>query len=41
MEENGRSMSVIYMAVRDKDNQYLGMLELVQDMEEAKEHFQK
>jgi len=30
---------VTYYAVRDKQEQYLGTLELVQDMEFAKEHF--
>ncbi|WP_108831193.1 DUF438 domain-containing protein [Aedoeadaptatus coli] len=39
MEKEGRTMLVRYMAVRDKDNKYLGTLELVQDMEFAKEHF--
>lgn len=39
MEKNGRSMLVTYMAVRDKNKKYLGTLELVQDMEFAKEHF--
>lgn len=41
MEKNGRTMLVTYMAVRDKNNTYVGTMELVQDMEEAKEHFQK
>lgn len=41
MEKNGRSMYVIYMAVRDKEKNYLGTVELVQDMEFAKEHFQR
>jgi DUF438 domain-containing protein len=39
MEKNGRSMLVTYMAVRDEHKNYLGTLELVQDMEFAKEHF--
>lgn len=39
MEKEGRTMLVRYMAVRDKGNKYLGTLELVQDMEFAKEHF--
>ena len=34
-------MLVTYMAVRNKDNEYLGTMELVQDMEFAKEHFAK
>ena len=39
MNKNGRTMLVTYMAVRDRDNNYLGTLELVQDMEFAKEYF--
>ncbi len=39
MEKNGRTMLVTYMAVRDKNKNYLGTLEMVQDMEFAKEHF--
>lgn len=39
MNKNGRTMLVTYMAVRDRDNNYLGTLELVQDMEFAKDHF--
>lgn len=39
MEKSGRTMLVKYMAVRDRDGKYLGTLELVQDMEFAKEHF--
>ena len=39
MEKNGRTMLVNYMAVRDRDHHYLGAVELVQDMEFAKEHF--
>lgn len=41
MNKNGRTMLVTYMAVRDRDNNYLGTLELVQDMEFAKSHFIK
>ena len=41
MEKNGKTMLVTYMAVRNKDNEYLGTMELVQDMEFAKEHFAK
>lgn len=41
MEKNGRLMLVTYMAVRDHDQTYLGTVELVQDMEFAKAHFQK
>ena len=39
MEKGGRTMLVKYMAVRDRDGAYLGTLELIQDMEFAKEHF--
>lgn len=40
MEKNGKTMLVTYLAVRDKGGNYIGTLELVQDMEFAKEHFQ-
>lgn len=39
MEKNGRVMLVNYMAVRDRDGNYVGTAEFVQDMEFAKEHF--
>lgn len=39
MEKNGRTFLVTYLAVRDKARQYLGTVEVVQDMEFAKEHF--
>ena len=39
MEKAGRTMLVNYTAVRDRDGNYLGTAELVQDMEMAKEHF--
>ncbi|MBO5495342.1 MAG: DUF438 domain-containing protein [Eubacterium sp.] len=39
MEKNGRTMLVKYMAVRDSEGKYVGTVELVQDMEFAKEHF--
>lgn len=39
MEKNGRTMLVTYLAVRDKDKKYLGTVEVVQDMEFAKEYF--
>lgn len=41
MEKGGRTMLVTYMAVRDKSRNYLGTMEIVQDMEFAKEHFSK
>ena len=41
MEKNGRTMLVTYMAVRDAAGVYLGTVELVQDMEAAKAHFEK
>lgn len=34
-------MLVTYLAVRDHNENYLGAVELVQDMEFAKEHFKK
>ena len=39
MEKNGRTFLVTYMAVRDRAGTYLGTVEVVQDMEFAKEHF--
>ena len=39
LEKVGRPFYVNYMAVRDQNNNYLGTLELVQDMQFAKEHF--
>lgn len=39
MQKNGRTFLVTYMAVRDKTRKYLGTVEIVQDMEFAKEHF--
>ena len=41
MDKGGRTMLVTYMAVRDTAGKYLGTTEVVQDMEFAKEHFQK
>lgn len=38
-EKNGRSMLITYMAVRDKQGQYVGTMEIVQDMEFARKHF--
>ena len=39
LDKVGRPFYVNYMAVRDQNNNYLGTLELVQDMQFAKEHF--
>ena len=39
LEKVGRTFYVNYMAVRDQNNNYLGTLELVQDMQFAKDHF--
>lgn len=39
MEKGGRTMLVKYMAVRDNTGNYVGTVELVQDMEFAKKHF--
>ena len=41
LEKVGRPFYVNYMAVRDQNNNYLGTLELVQDMQFAKEHFSR
>ena len=41
MEKGGRVMLVKYMAVRDENENYLGTVELVQDMEFAREYFSK
>ena len=41
VERNGRTMLGKYMAVRDSDGAYVGTLELIQDMEEAKRHFRR
>lgn len=41
MEKNGRTMLVTYMAVRDSEGQYVGTMEIVQDMEFARKHFAK
>ena len=39
MEKNGKNMLVKYMAVRNHKQEYLGTLELVQDLTFAKEYF--
>ena len=39
MEKGGRSMLVRYMAVRDAQRNYLDTVEVVEDMELAREHF--
>ena len=41
MDKGGRTMLVTYMAVRDYSKKYLGTVELVQDMENIKAHFEK
>ena len=41
MEKNGEIMSVTYMAVRNQNGEYLGTVELVQNMEHAKSYFEK
>ena len=40
-EKQGKTMLIKYMAVRDKDGKYLGTAEFVQEMDFAKEHFQR
>lgn len=39
LEKQGRPFYVNYMAVCDQNNNYIGTLELVQDMQFAKDHF--
>ena len=41
MKKSGKTMLVKYMAVRDNRGKYIGTVELVQDMEFAKEYFAK
>ena len=41
MEKGGKSFLVRYMAVRDKEQNYVGTLEAVTDMTEVKEHFRQ
>lgn len=41
LEKHGRPFYVNYMAVRDANKNYMGTLELVQDMQFAKEHFER
>lgn len=40
MTKNGRATLVEYMAVRDAAGHYLGTMEIVQDMEDARKHLQ-
>lgn len=39
MNKNDRIMLVTYMAVRNSNNKYIGTMEIVQDMEFAKDYF--
>lgn len=41
MEKDGRATLVNYHAVRDAEGNYVGTMETVQDMEEARRHFAK
>ena len=41
VEKCGHPMYVNYMAVRDDEGNYVGTVEVVQDMEFAKKHFQR
>ena len=41
MEKGGKPFLVRYMAVRDKEQNYMGTLEAVTDMTEVKEHFRQ
>lgn len=41
LEKGGHTVLVTYMAVRDRQGRYLGTMEIVQDMEFARQHFAK
>lgn len=41
MVKGGRNVLVTYMAVREPDGTYLGTMELIQDLEEARMHFER
>ena len=41
MKKNNKDMLVKYMAVRDKNKKYLGTMEIVQDMDFARKHFEE
>ena len=41
VEKCGHPMYVNYMAVRDDEGNYVGTVEVVQDMEFARRHFQR
>lgn len=41
LKKNGKDMLVKYMAVRDKNGKYLGTMEIVQDMDFARKHFEE
>ena len=41
MNKNGKDMLIKYMAVRDKNGKYLGTMEIVQDMDFARKHFEE
>ena len=39
MEKEGKTMPITYTTVRDRNGKYIGIVELVQNMTEAKEYF--
>lgn len=41
VKKNNKDMLVKYMAVRDKNKKYLGTMEIVQDMDFARKHFEE
>ena len=41
LNKNGKDMLIKYMAVRDKNGKYLGTMEIVQDMDFARKHFEE
>ena len=41
LKKNDKDMLIKYMAVRDKNGKYLGTMEIVQDMDFARKHFEE
>ena len=41
LNKNGKDILIKYMAVRDKNGKYLGTMEIVQDMDFARKHFEE
>ena len=41
LKKNDKDMLIKYMAVRDNKGKYLGTMEIVQDMDFARNHFEE